>query len=125
MPATYSLVVYRGDSYAWNFILWNDVGKTEPTDLTGVVPKAEIRDQPGGNTIVPLFLTVTLPNTITATLNAAASSQLPTPAGVWDLQLTYQSGAVLTVLAGEVYVTADVTDSSGIPSRSQRVRLIA
>jgi hypothetical protein len=31
---------------------------------------------------------------------------------VWDLQLTYPTGEVATVLAGAVTTTADVTDSA-------------
>jgi hypothetical protein len=124
MPSAYDLTVYRGDTYTWDFRLWNDVGKTQPTDLTGIMVKAEIRDRPAGSLIVPLTLTVILPNTIHASLDAPHSSQLPVPTGVWDLQLTYPDTSVLTVLGGNVAVTADVTDSSP-PGVTARVRLIA
>jgi hypothetical protein len=123
MPATYMLTVYRGDTYAWDFVMWNDTGMTDPTDLTGVVPKAEIRDRPSGSIVVPLTLDITLPNTVHAALDAPSSSQLPIPA-VWDLQLTFPSGQVQTVLAGPVAVTPDVTDSTP-PAGTQRLRLIA
>ena len=110
-PGKLALSLYRGDSYRWSFLLWTDTAKTIPADLTGVIAKAEIRDKPGGNMIVPTVCTVVLPNTITMVLDALDSQLLP-PAGVWDLQLTYPTGEVATVLAGAVTTTADVTDSA-------------
>jgi hypothetical protein len=120
-PAPYPLVLYRGDTYAWQFVLWDDIAQTIPTDLTGVTVKAEIRDQPAGSTIVPLNLTVTLPNLIYAALDAASSQKLPFPTGVWDLQLTYPDATVATPIAGTVLVTADVTDSSVVASSTMRL----
>ena len=35
-PGTYDLDLYRGDSYAWEFHLWDDEAKTAATDLTVV-----------------------------------------------------------------------------------------
>jgi hypothetical protein len=125
MPASYTLVIYRGDTYSWDFLLWDDVANSIPADLTGVAVKSEIRDRPSGNLIIPLTLTVTLPNTINAALNAPSSALLPVPSGVWDLQLTYPDGGVLTVVAGEVHVTADVTGSAGDINANRRVRLVA
>lgn len=110
-PGTYQMSIYRGDSYRWQFKLWNDVDKTDPVDLTGVTPKAEIRDKPGGKKITPIACVVTMPNIVDATLTAAASAALAISKGSWDLQLTYSGGDVSTVLAGAVVVTADVTDS--------------
>lgn len=109
-PGNYQMLIYRGDSYRWQFKLWADVDKTDPLDLTGITPKAEIRDKPGGKKITPIACVVTLPNIIDATLTAVASAAL-TAKGSWDLQLTYSGGDVSTVLAGPVVVTADVTDS--------------
>jgi len=113
-PGTYSLTVYRGDSYRWQFKLWADVEKTDPVDLTGVTAKAEIRDKPGGKRVTPLACQVTLPNVIDASLSAVASAALLAGKATWDLQLTYTGGDVSTVLSGPVVVTADVTDS-GVP----------
>jgi hypothetical protein len=110
-PGTYPLALYRGDTYHWQFLLWEDAGKTVPYDLTGVTVKSEIRDRFGGSQIVSLTCVVTLPNSVDVDLDAAASATLPL-AGVWDLQLTYPSAEVATVLAGPVNVTADVTDST-------------
>ena len=110
-PGVFPLVLYRGDSYRWSFVLWADTAKTVPADLTGVVAKSQIRDKPAGATVVNMLCAVTLPNIIAMTLDATSSQSLP-PAGVWDLQLTYAAGDVATVLAGVVTVTPDVTDSA-------------
>ena len=118
-PGAYPLVLYRGDSYHWQFVLWGDAAKTIPINLTNATPKAEIRSGPGGSLITQLTLTVTLPNTIVATLSAASSALLTDAGGAWDLQLTYTtSGDVQTVLAGPVTVTMDVTDSAAALARS-------
>lgn len=125
MPASYALTVYRGDTYSWDFVLWDDTDKTQPTDLTGVEVKAEIRDRPAGGVIIPLDLDVE-GNIIHARLDAAASAQLPVPDAVWDLQLTYDTGTVVTIIGGAVKVTADVTDSSPpVAAPTARIRLTA
>lgn len=110
-PANFPLTLYRGDTYRWEFRTWEDAAKTIPFDLTGVVAKAEIRDQPGGLTIVPLDCQVTLPNIIAVALLLDAARLVPTR-GVWDLQLTFASGDVNTIVAGAVTQTPDVTDST-------------
>lgn len=121
MPGAYSLAIYRGDSHAWRFVLWQDAAKTEPMDLTGIAVKAEIRDRPAGTIIFPIPLMVTLPNIIDATLAASATAQLPST-GRWDLQLTDATGWVSTILAGLVKVTGDITDSTGEPGTAAERR---
>lgn len=111
IPGKCPLALYRGDSWSARFVFWADTAKTTPADLTGVVPKAEIRDRPGGALIVPIACAVELPNVITGSLDPSASASLPA-AAAWDLQLTYANGDVLTALAGAVAVTPDVTDST-------------
>jgi hypothetical protein len=111
-PATFPLKVYQGDTYSWSFALWQDRDRTTPVDLTGVTPKAEIRDRPGGPLVLALPLTITLPNVIVADLSRDDSLRLERRNGVWDLQLTLDDGTVSTVVAGHVVVTASVTDSA-------------
>jgi hypothetical protein len=123
-PGVLPLTLYRGDSYHWRFVLWGDADKTVPINLTNATPKAEIRTAAGGTLITQMVLTVTLPNTIVATLPAASCALLPATGGAWDLQLTYTtSGDVQTVLAGAVKVTMDVTDSATALAGRQVVRL--
>ena len=109
----YALWPYRGDTGRWRFILWADGAKTEPVDLAGVTVEAEIRPAPGGLPVIALGTTVTAPNIIDLTLTPAASATIPTVA-VWDLQLTYASGDVQTILGGAVKARGDVTDSQAV-----------
>jgi hypothetical protein len=111
MPGEFNFSVYRGDTVRFVFVLWNDEHNTIPIDLSGVVAKAQIRNVPGGNLITNLDLTIQVPNTIYATLTSENSSFLTTTGGFWDLQLTYPGGDVITILAGSIDVTMDVTDS--------------
>lgn len=113
IPASFPLTLYRGDSSRWQFVLWEDEGKTMPVDLSDVTPKAEIRDKPGSiKTLIAIECVVELPNKINATLSADDAKDLPTK-GQWDLQLTYATtGDVATVLAGPVTTTPDITDST-------------
>jgi hypothetical protein len=114
LPGAYSLTLYRGDSYAWQFRIWSDEAKTQPADLTGVEAKAEVRDKPGGTTIMELVCTVEVPNIVHVELTADLWLGWTLAKAVWDLQLTYPSGDVITVVAGSVAVTADVTDSAQV-----------
>jgi hypothetical protein len=108
-PAVYDLVLYRGDTGRWRFTLRDDTAKTSPTDLTDVIAEAMIRDKaPNATVTLSLFCEVTLPNIIDMELTAEGSRDLPVK-GVWDLQTTYPSGDVATVLKGTVTVTQDVT----------------
>ena len=114
LPATYPLALYRGDSYAWQFKLWADDAKTDPVDLTGVVAKAEMRVSPGTDPAMVMICIVTQPNIIDVELPAAELDKfILTEAGaaIWDLQLTYDSGDIKTVVRGVVSITADVTES--------------
>jgi hypothetical protein len=122
-PGKYTLTIYRGDSYRWQFKLWSDAAKTQPVDLTGVTAKAELRDKSGGAVLGALACVITQPNIIDASLAADDSALLKS--GVWDLQLTYAGGDVSTVLAGPMTVTADVTDSTVVAAaRAGRLRSV-
>ncbi|SRR5580765_4079158 len=113
IPADYPLELYRGDSGHWRFKFSS--GSGQPSDLTGVTAKAEIRDRAGGTYIVPMTCTITLPNIIDMSLAAVDSAKLLLNKGAWDLQLTYNGGEVKTPIGGAVTVTADVTDSTDAP----------
>lgn len=104
-PVLYPLSIYRGDSYHWQFTLWADAEKTEPIDLTGVQVAAELRQD---QRVTKLAISVT-DNTIVVTLSAPVSQKLPATTARWDLQLTYPSGDVQTIVRGDVYVLVDVT----------------
>lgn len=111
-PAKLDLDLYRGDSWRMRVKLFAQ--DMTPFDLTDVAAKAEIRDRPAGNSVVPIICTITLPNLVQLDLLAGDSFKLPV-SGVWDLQLAFSSGEVKTPLAGQVSVTPDVTDSTPFP----------
>lgn len=106
-PGNYDLCIYRGDTGRWRFICWQDAAKTLPSDFTGATAAAQIRDRPGGNQVTQLYCAVDL-NRVDVAVLAADSVNLP-PRGVWDLELTYPSSDVRTLVAGRVLVTGDVT----------------
>lgn len=108
-PGSYALELYRGDSYAWQFVLWLDAAHTTPADLTDALAFAEIRNSAGGTLYLELVCVVNAPNTIDVELPADTWPDTHISKGVWDLQVSYLNGAVQTVLAGPVKITRDVT----------------
>jgi hypothetical protein len=112
VPGRYDLYLYRGDSYGWDFRLWEDDIRTVPLDLTAATSQVEIRNSPGGAFVVPLASTITLPNIVHVSVSSGDSAQVPA-SGVWDLQITFSGGETLTPLSGVVAVTPDVTTNGG------------
>jgi hypothetical protein len=108
VPFRYDLAIYRGDSYAWQFRLWQDDAKTIPVVLTDASAAAQIRDQPGGSRVVSMACVIDLPNTVGVTLAPESSQRVPNE-GVWDLQLTFPGNQVSTAVNGLVTTTPDVT----------------
>jgi hypothetical protein len=117
-PGKYNLDLYRGDSYAARFVLWQDDASTIPVDLTGATVAAEIRDKSAGLKIVELDVTVTVPNIVDVYMTPDMYTDCPAK-GVWDLQVTFADGQVHTPIAGAVTITPDVTDSLPMPVRSR------
>jgi hypothetical protein len=107
LPGIVDLNLYRGDTARYSFVLWQDAGKTLAVDLTGAIGAAQIRDRPdSGRVLAELACEISLPNTVLVVVRG----QLALPAlCAWDLQLTWGDGDVQTVVAGRVYVVADVT----------------
>jgi hypothetical protein len=110
-PGNYDLCIYRGDTSRWRFVCWQDAAKTLPSDLTGAAAAAQIRDRPGGNQVTQLYCGVIAPNTVDVSILPADTANLP-PRGVWDLQITYASSDIRTLVAGKVLVTGDVTQTA-------------
>jgi hypothetical protein len=106
-PGTFNLAIYQGDTYEWTFRIWQDPAKTMPYDLTGATVESQIRDKPEGAESVTLTCDLTLPNIVTVSLDAASSALVRS--GVWDLQVTFDTGWVSTFVRGSVTVTPDVT----------------
>jgi hypothetical protein len=111
-PGVYNLDLYRGDTYTWRFALWEDQERVDPVDLSTAQVASQIRDKPGGATIVNMGIAITLPNIIDVDISADLWDGITISKGAWDLEVTYASGAVQTYVAGSVKVTTDVTNST-------------
>lgn len=129
-PGKYDLDLYRGDSYAWTFRLWQDDARTQPADLEGATAAAQLRDKPGGSEVIDLACSVVSSgppgnpvwNTVQVELPAGSWADAPgLGCGVWDLQVTYPGAVVQTVVAGKVTVRQDVTRTSADARRAVRV----
>lgn len=107
VPVKYSLEMYRGDSFRMQFRLWADAAKTEPVDLTGATAAAQIRPAPAADPAASLLCVIT-DNVIDVSLPASETVLLPGGA-YWDLQVTYASGDVQTLVSGGVAVRGEIT----------------
>jgi hypothetical protein len=110
IPGVFALNLYRGDTARYAFTLYDDVQQTQPSDLTHVAPRMQVRDRPGGQFMAEFRCNVdkTKTNQINAVLRGFDSRLLPMSAA-WDLQLIYPSGECRTVLRGPVSIMPDVT----------------
>lgn len=126
-PATWDMRLYRGDTFSATFRLWADTGLTVPVDLAGASVAAQIRDKSAGNVVVDLDAAIDPPggNSIVVGITAESWSDgihgpPAPPTGVWDLEVTYASGVVQTVVRGAVTVTGDVTNSDPTTVAAER-----
>lgn len=115
-PATFDIELYQGDSYDLFFRVKarDNTGSLVYQDLTGCTAKAQIRPNAASTTVsVEMSATISDQTTLTGGvllhITAVQSAALTITNGVWDVQITYPSGDVRTVLAGTVIVTAEVT----------------
>jgi hypothetical protein len=113
-PGTYLLELYRGDSHAWRFVMWEDKDKTIANILTGSTVAAEIRDKTSGALLISPECTVSDPNIVDMLLPATAWAgwDPSRTQASWDLQVTYPTEEVVTMLAGAVVITRDITGST-------------
>jgi hypothetical protein len=103
------LCVYQGDDYSVIVVVSNPDGT--PADLTGHTARAQIRRGPADtNETVDATITATIvsPN-ITLAMSHTETATLTSGGYAWDLELTYPSGVVKTILQGKVNVSLEVT----------------
>lgn len=118
LPATYNLTLYQGD--AWHMTIrvrerLPDDTLGDYVDLTGVTPKAQIRDANGelmgeitcevgdqGDPDELGMVRFSLLSDDTTDFSTASGSK-------WDFQLDYGGGEIRTYLGGNVSVKAEVT----------------
>jgi len=104
LPATYNLVVYRGDSWAQVFRFKQ--GST-PVNLTGATIAAQMKNRSSGTT-------ASLVATVTNALNGEVTLKMPaTPPKpgqyVYDVEVTL-AGQVTTWVHGSLTLNQDVTN---------------
>jgi hypothetical protein len=107
MPSRADLRIYQGDDYG-AVVTVN--GGTPPDVIAGYSAKAQIREATADDCddvaaeiateVVSPLINLTLPRDVTANLCGQY---------VWDLQITDPDGTVTTILAGNVFVTSEVT----------------
>jgi hypothetical protein len=109
VPSKANLAIYQGDDYAAVVTVSN--GGADPPDLTGYIAQAQIRDSPAdAETLVAVEIGVAIapPNFINLLIRSDVTVNL-SGRYVWDLQLTDPLGFITTILAGDVFITPEVT----------------
>lgn len=108
LPAQYNLVVYRGDTYEWQFEIFAIDGN--PVDIKDWRFKAEIRTAVDGQLMASMneMSRDDAAGRIVLRLTNDQTRQL-TSDGEWDLEAITNDGWVRTVLFGTVTVEGDVT----------------
>lgn len=115
MAQSYDLSFYQGDSFSLVFRIKNK-GTGTPVNLTGCVPKSDIKLDVTDTVAVQAFTaalvnasdgTVSLSLTPTQTAALAAGTDL-----VYDVQLHWTDGTIKTYLKGVITVEAEVTRGS-------------
>jgi len=104
------LAIYQGDDWA-GIVTVYDGGAAAV--LTGYLPQAQIRLGPADtNPKVLVEIAAALDTTITGQINLSIPSTTTTYMSgsyAWDLQLTTPTGVIMTLLAGQVVVTQEIT----------------
>lgn len=113
-PGNYDITVYQGGTFSQQFT-WRDQNNA-PVNLTGYT--ARMMARASVDSASP-FVTLTTENggialggaagTITLAMSAAQTAALAAQNGVYDLELVSGSGAVSRLLAGNLFVSAEVT----------------
>lgn len=116
MATPTNLNIYAGDDYAADITVLNPDGTD--ADLTGYTAQSQIRTSlsdtsPDG---VAQFATSIAANVVTITLDHDVSKTLTRSVYFWDLQVIDETGWITTLVAGQIFVTKEVTKvySSGM-----------
>jgi hypothetical protein len=109
LPPTVDLTLYAGDDFSMVLNVFDNGGL--PVDLTGVTAEAQIRANAAADIIEADFICTvgaSGANTVQLVLASVDSAVLPSSC-VWDCQLTFPGGVILTICAGKITMTAEVT----------------
>lgn len=112
MAQPYPLVFYQGDDFSMTFRLKNK-GTGTPVDLTGCVPKADIKvalSDPNPKVSFTAGLLDPLDGTVKLSLTGAQTAALAAgTALIYDCQLKWPDGTTKTYLGGAINVLPEVT----------------
>lgn len=102
------LELVQGDTASWTVTVTNEDGT--PADISTYTAQAQIRRAVADADEVVVADMTTLVESPAVVL-ALTSAQTTPMSGfyVWDLQLTGSEGEIITIMAGRVKVTAEVT----------------
>ena len=117
LPLPYDLNLFRGDTFRRGVRIKDDAGAY--TDLTGSTPMAQIRSYEGATDVLIAvtvtndpdqvankgLLTLLIPTVTLASFPKGFKGKI----GVWDLQITWPSGDIVTYLEGDVNLKGDVS----------------
>lgn len=112
MAQPYNMVFYQGDDFSMTFRLKNK-GTGTPVNITGCVPKADMKLAITDATVKMSFTAVLLDpldGTVTLSLSGAQTASLAAgQAMVYDCQLKWLDNTVKTYLGGTITVLPEVT----------------
>ena len=131
MPAEHNLRLYAGDTYSLSYTFYSQIPdpvhpgqwvKGDPLNFTLAEVKSEMRlKRRSSSEFHPPVAAFQLVNVlgddgrIELELNASDTEKLlTTPKLVWDLQVTYDDGTVVTYVTGNVSVEKDVTAAEDV-----------
>lgn len=107
LPAAFDLILYAGDVFNMTVKVFNADGT--PIDLTGAITKSQIRASSSSAVVLAEFaIQAEDANTFKLSLTSAITASLPANA-VWDFQVSSVPGQTVTLAAGKVTVTGEVT----------------
>jgi len=126
MPNPADLSIYQGDDWAATVTVTHQ--DLSPVDLTGYTAQAQVRTGPADqepDVAAEIQSTIQLPNLVLLSLSSAQTTALTGTIYYWDLQIVSPApyNQTLTVLAGKVRVTQEITRESG--AGAARIRRIA
>lgn len=105
----YDLTIYRGDSFQKRFQLRDSEGALQ--NLTGFSIVSHLRSRATAQGFVSLNASIIVAEEglWSLSLTPSDSSNIPFASGVYDVEVTYPSGAVKTILFGHVLIKPEVT----------------
>lgn len=108
MPANFDMKIYKGD-YVELFIIVED-SASNPLDLTGLVPRSNLRLNYFDEAAVSFTCTLTgVAGEVRIYLPSSASRNLAVGSYIWDFEIVKPNGDSRTYLTGDVEVLNEVT----------------